>query len=66
MSTNFLLKEIEAGELHAVKFGREWRVPILAACTYLESKGWPLPARLAALCAQMRALEAPRRATAKR
>jgi hypothetical protein len=43
MSADFLLKEIAAGELKASQFGREWRVPTLEACRYLDAKGWPLP-----------------------
>jgi hypothetical protein len=43
MSADFLLKEIAAGELKAVQFGRAWRVPTFEACRYLSDKGWPLP-----------------------
>jgi hypothetical protein len=49
-SSDFLIREIEAKELRAVKFGREWRVPTIWGCRYLQDKGWPLPPWLERAC----------------
>jgi len=43
MSASFVRDEIEAGEISAVRFGREWRVPHAEVIRYLTAKGWPLP-----------------------
>jgi hypothetical protein len=50
MSTDFFLKEIEHQELQATQFGREWRVPTVVGCRYLQDKGWPIPPWLERAC----------------
>lgn len=43
MSVDFFYLEIDAGELRAAKFGREYRVPADEADRYLTAKQFPVP-----------------------
>lgn len=43
MSVDFFYLEIEAGELHAARFGRFWRIPADEAERYLREKKFPPP-----------------------
>lgn len=42
MSAEFVRLEIEAGELHAIRFGRVWRIPAEEADRYLAAKQFPV------------------------
>lgn len=43
MSVDFFYLEIAEGELHAVKFGREYRIPADEVDRYLAEKRFPKP-----------------------
>ena len=44
MSADFVLDEIRAGELHAARFGRHFRIAFTEVLRYLREKGFSLPA----------------------
>lgn len=44
MTTWFVVREIEAGEIKGVRIGREYRIPIVEVRRYLQAKGFPVPA----------------------
>lgn len=43
MTSWFIVREIEAGELKASRIGREYRIHVAEVRRYLEAKGFPLP-----------------------
>ena len=43
MSADFALDEIRAGELHAARFGRQYRIAFTEVRRYLREKGFSLP-----------------------
>lgn len=44
MSAQFFRREIGAGELRAVRFGRVWRIHVNEVTRYLANKGFSVPA----------------------
>ena len=43
MSIDFVCAEIKGGEIHAVRVGREYRIPQAEAVRYLQSIQAPIP-----------------------
>ncbi len=43
MTTEFFRLEIVSGEIHAARFGREYRIPAQEAARYLTEKQFPVP-----------------------